>query len=61
MLAYLRDEEILDDKTDLAEAQRFVEHHLKAEECYDFYVAFRRAAQDFASSGGGGRKKARAR
>jgi hypothetical protein len=63
MLAYLRDEEILDEKTDLAEAQRFVEHHLKAEECYDFYCAFRKAAHELSSSGGGGggRKKAKAR
>src|SRR5687768_11071947 len=34
-LAHLRDHGIVEDATSLDEAQRFVEHHLKAEECYD--------------------------
>jgi hypothetical protein len=44
MLGYLRDEEIVDDKTSIADAQKFVEHHVKAEECYEFYWSLRRAA-----------------
>ena len=56
MLAYLRDHDIVDDKTTLADAQRFVEHHIKAEECYDFYTAVRKAAQAEA-----GKKKAKAK
>jgi hypothetical protein len=45
MADYLKNAEIIDETTSLDDAQRFVEHHLKAEECYDFYVALRRAAQ----------------
>ena len=56
MLAYLRDERIIDDKTTIGEAQRFIEHHIKAEECHDFYTAFRKAAQSE-----GGKKKAKAK
>jgi endonuclease III len=44
MLGYLRDEEIVDDRTSLVDAQKFVEHHVKAEECYEFYWSLRRAA-----------------
>lgn len=44
MLAYLREEGMFDEKTELEDAQRFIENNLKAEECYDFYVALRRAA-----------------
>ncbi len=40
-LEYLIKEEVLDEGTSLADAQKFVEHHLKAEECYAFYVAVR--------------------
>lgn len=41
ILALLREHEIVDEQTPLEEAQRFVEHHLKAEECYEFFVALR--------------------
>jgi endonuclease III len=41
ILNLLRENEIVDEQTSLDEAQRFVEHHLKAEECYDFFVAVR--------------------
>jgi hypothetical protein len=54
MLDYLIDEEILDEGTTIPEAQKFVEHHLKAEELYDCYVLLRKAAQS-----DGPRKKAR--
>jgi endonuclease III len=41
---YLRSQGILDEQTTLEEAQKFLEHHLKAEELYDFFVVIRRAA-----------------
>ena len=40
-LKFLIEEEVLDEDTSLADAQKFVEHHLKAEECYEFFYAFR--------------------
>lgn len=55
MLEYLRGEEIVESQTSLEEAQKFVEHHIKAEECHDFYRAFRAAAQ--ASAGKDAKKK----
>jgi len=55
MLSYLREEGIVDEKTGIADAQKFIEHHVKAEECHDFYTAFRRVAHD--AAGDGGRKK----
>jgi hypothetical protein len=60
---YLRGEGVLESDTSLEEAQKFVEHHVKAEECYEFYSVTREAAQ---SAGGGGgedskkKKKAKA-
>ena len=44
MLDYLRGEEIVEETTPLEEAQKFVEHHLKAEEMYPLYVSLRAAA-----------------
>src|SRR3954453_20459197 len=41
MVAVLRDEEIVEESTSLDECQRFVEHPLKAEECYDFFACLR--------------------
>jgi endonuclease III len=55
MLAYLREEEIVDPETTLEEAQRFVEHHIKAEESYPFFAALRAAVTE-----GKSKKKARA-
>jgi len=54
---YLKEQGIVEDGASLDEAQRFVEYHLKAEECYDFFVASRRVVSD---DGSRGRKKARA-
>jgi hypothetical protein len=56
MLDYLRNEEIIDNNTSLEEAQKFVEHHLKAEEMYPFYIALRAASAE----GSKGKKKVRA-
>jgi endonuclease III len=46
ILAVLRDHEIVEEQTSLEEAQRFLEHHLKAEEAYEFFILIRRAGQD---------------
>jgi hypothetical protein len=43
-LEYLSEEGALEDETPLDEAQRFVEHHLKADECHELYVCLRAAA-----------------
>src|SRR5205807_433356 len=48
MADYLKYEEIVDEDMSLDDIQRFVEHHIKAEECFDFYTALRRAAQESA-------------
>lgn len=52
MLEYLSDQGIADDTATLDELQRFLEHQLKPEECYDFYACVRREI-----SGGAGRKR----
>ena len=54
IVSYLREEEIVDEKATPAEAQKFLEHHIKAEECHDFYAIIRHAAH---AEGDGGRKK----
>lgn len=41
ILAYLKEEEIVEEEATLDDAQKFVEHHLKAEEMYNFYAAVR--------------------
>jgi len=46
MLAYLKEQEILDADLPLEEAQKFIEHHLKAEECGDLYTCLRRVQWD---------------
>jgi len=51
---YMRDEGVFDDKINLEEGQRFLEHNLKAEECYDFYATVRRSLRSEK-----GRKKAK--
>jgi len=58
MLDYLKEEGILEPETSLEEAQKFVEHHIKAEECHDFYAAVRTAAQ---GGGDDSRKKKKAK
>jgi len=57
MLDYLTGAEILEEGTSIEDAQKFAEHHLKAEEMYPFYVALRAAS---AEGSKGTRKKARA-
>lgn len=54
-LNFLREEEIVDENATVTDAQKFVEHHLKAEECFDFYTVIRLAALGHAE--GGGKKK----
>lgn len=49
-LEFLREHGIVEHESTLDEAQRFVEHHLKAEECYDLFARLREATSD-------GRKK----
>lgn len=44
MLDLLIDEEIVEEGTSLADAQKFIEHHLKDDECYNFYSALRQLA-----------------
>jgi endonuclease III len=53
-LAFLREEEIVDEDTTLEDAQKFVEHHLKDQECYEFFAALRKAPLD---EGGRAKKK----
>ena len=52
ILAYLKEQEVVEDGVNLEEAQRFVEHHLKAEECHDLFACLRAGGMD-----GKGRKK----
>ena len=42
MLAILHEHHVVDAATSLEDGQKFVEHHIKAEECHDFFVALRR-------------------
>lgn len=46
LLEHLREQEIVDEQTTLDEAQRFVEHHLKGDECYEFHVLWRRNSRE---------------
>jgi endonuclease III len=55
-LEYLHDQEIVEDGATLDDAQRFLEHQLKAEECHDLFAALRKAVSD---EGTRGKKKAR--
>ena len=55
MLAYLLEEEIVEDGTNLEDAQKFVEHHVKHEETHAFYAALRAAVTE-----GKGKKKVKA-
>jgi endonuclease III len=45
-LEFLRDQHIVEESTSLDECQRFVEHHLKAEECYDLFASLRGGGLD---------------
>lgn len=44
ILAYLKDQEVLESTATLEEAQKFLEHAVKSEEHYDLYSAARRVA-----------------
>jgi len=41
ILAVLVEEGVIEEGTSLQDAQKFVEHHLKAEECYEFFYGMR--------------------
>ena len=55
-LAYLKEHHVLEEASTIEEAQKFVEHHLKAEECRDLFFALRKIT---AESSGKEKKKAR--
>ncbi len=57
ILAYFKEQEVVEDDATLEDAQRFVEYHLKAEECHDLFVAVRKVVSD---ETGRARKKAKA-
>ena len=44
ILGYLREEEAIGEEATMEDAQKFVEHNLKAEEMHDFFSALRLAA-----------------
>jgi endonuclease III len=46
ILEALREAEVIDETVTLDDAQRFVEHHLKAEECFDFFISLRKSLAD---------------
>jgi len=46
IVSYLKEQEIVEEGAGVEDAQRFIEHHLKAEECHDFYVVMRKAVAD---------------
>ena len=50
------EQEIVEAGSSLDDAQKFVEHHLKAEECYEFYRMLRGSCT-FEESAKGKRKK----
>ena len=56
MLEYLKEEEVFEPELGLEDAQRFIEHHLKAEDCYPFFASLRAASAE----GTKGKKKVRA-
>jgi endonuclease III len=57
MLELLRDEGVVDEGTSLEDAQKFIEHHLRHEDCKDVFLAMRRAVSDE----GGRRRKVKSR
>jgi endonuclease III len=60
-LSFLKAQGIVEEGTNLDEAQRFVEHAVKAEECHELYACLRRQAQSHAEQAeegaGRGRKR----
>jgi endonuclease III len=59
MLDMLRNHGVLDEAAPVDEAIRFLEHHLKAEECYDFYYLLRHASREDDEESEGKKKKAK--
>jgi endonuclease III len=57
---YLRDQGIVDEETSVEDAQKFVEHHLKDEECYNLFSALRQFVFDRPAKPQGTKKKAKA-
>lgn len=45
MAGYLKDAGIFEPEASLEEVQKFVEHHIKSDDSYDFYVSLRAASQ----------------
>lgn len=43
ILAYLKEEGVLEEKATIEEAQKFLENNLKGEECHEFYATVRKA------------------
>jgi endonuclease III len=57
ILNYLREHGIVEDGTSLDDLQKFLEHAVKADECYDLFLSLRRAAHAD-ESGKAAKKKA---
>jgi endonuclease III len=57
LLEYLREQGIVEEGATVDDAQRFIEHQLKAEECHDLFAAMRKAVSD---EGSRPKKKAKA-
>jgi endonuclease III len=51
ILSYLKEQEVVEENATLDDAQRFIEHQLKDEECYGLYWTMRRALADEKSRG----------
>ncbi|MDB5328968.1 MAG: hypothetical protein JWP03_119 [Phycisphaerales bacterium] len=49
-VAFFHGHGIIDEGSPLDEAQKFIEHHIKVEECADFFVALRRHMSDEAKA-----------
>jgi endonuclease III len=43
LVAYLKEEGVVDEKAGVEETQKFLENNLKGDECYDFFASVRRA------------------
>jgi len=48
ILGYLKSHDAVEESATLEDAQKFVEHHLKAEECRDLFLALRKAVGESA-------------
>lgn len=59
MLAYLKGQGAVDEKFTAADAQKFIENQLKAEELYELYACLRRTVYD--QAGDDAKKKAKAK